>query len=81
MQTHSVRYERFKAVGGRGAGGDYVNKICFYIEKMSYYPNAVADTANDDDLKPLNLTIKVNTLLKYPVVFETPFKASHGFTS
>ena len=48
---------------------------------MSYYPNAVADTANDDDLKPLNLTIKVNTLLKYPVVVETPFKASHGFTS
>ena len=48
---------------------------------MSFYPNAVADTANDDDLKPLNLTIKVNTLLEYPVVFKIPFKASHGFTS
>ena len=41
-----------------------LTKYVSILEKMSYYPNAVADTANDDDLKPLNLTIKVNTLLE-----------------
>ena len=67
MQKHI--YECKHTVSGmkdsrQWEGGEYVNKICFYIEKMSYYHNAVADTANDDDLKPLNLTIKVNTLLE-----------------